>query len=91
MTANVNTITVQVGKKLFSFTNHQDWVNTAQRKFAQNGVKGEMVVCVDQLGRIMKKGLEFQRADREGAFPVDVYLALVGDNELHDKYLARTA
>ena len=91
MTARINTIAVRVGKKLFSFGSHQDWVNSAQRKFAVNGVNNEMVLCVDQQGRVLKKGLEFSRADKDSAFPVDVYLALEDDNERHDKYLTRSA
>jgi hypothetical protein len=91
MTNKTNTISVQVGKKLFSFSTHLDWVNTAQRKFAANGVNSGMVICVDQQGRLLKKGLEFSRADKDGAFPVDVYLALTADSDLHDRFLARSA
>ena len=70
---------VMLGKKLFSFYCFQDWVNTAQRAWRNVSISSEQTICLDQKGRVLKKGLEFMRADKDGSFPVDVYLALVDD------------
>lgn len=84
-------VPVVLGKKLFQFSSHQDWVNRAQRAWKTAGVRSEDTICLDQKGRVLRKGLEFARADKEGAFPVDVYLALVDDTAAHDAWLAAQA
>lgn len=81
-------VPVVLGKKLFQFNCHQDWVNRAQRAWKMAGVRSEDTICLDQKGRVLRKGLEFARADKEGAFPVVVYLALVDDTAAHDAWLA---
>lgn len=86
--AVAGTVPVVLGKKLFSFRCHQDWVSRAQRAWKMAGVRSEHTICLDQKGRVLLKGLEFRRADEEGAFPVDVYLALVDDTAAHDAWLA---
>lgn len=84
-------VPVVLGKKLFQFSCHQDWVNRAQRAWKMAGVRSEDTICLDQKGRVLRKGLEFARADKEGAFPVVVYLALVDDTAAHDAWLAAQA
>lgn len=71
----MNTLQVQLGPKIFSFTNFQDWVNKARGRFASHGVRSEDVICLDAAGRILKIGADFHRARDECAFPADVYLA----------------
>lgn len=80
-------VPVVLGKKLFQFNCHQDWVNRAQRAWKMAGVRSEDTICLDQKGRVLRKGLEFARAHKEGAFPVVVYLALVDDTAAHDAWL----
>lgn len=84
-------VPVVLGKKLFQFSCHQDWVNRAQRAWKMASVRSEDTICLDQKGRVLRKGLEFARADKEGAFPVVVYLALVDDTAAHDAWLAAQA
>lgn len=48
------------------FASFEDWVNNAVR--ALSGTPN--AVCVDARGRRCWKGLHFQRARDEGAFPV---------------------
>ncbi len=72
-----NRITVEVGDLLFDFGTFNIWVNSAQWKFQKAGVSSKNVLCVDQRGRILQKGIEFQRAKIDNAFPVNVYRALI--------------
>ena len=69
---------VQVkGKILFEFLSFQDWVNTAQRKFASVNLNRNQHLCVDTQGNVLVKGLEFNRARDNGWFPVSVYQVVI--------------
>jgi hypothetical protein len=68
-------ITVEVGPELFRFETFQQWVNKATSWFRRAGVTSLDVLCVDARGRICTHGKSFMRADKDGAFPVIVYLA----------------
>lgn len=76
---NPTQVLVVVGEMLFEFSSFEDWVNKAETRFKLAGVKGDEVICVDQKGRLLKKGKEFMRAREDNSFPVKVYLALLGD------------
>lgn len=65
-------VRLSVGPELFRFSSFSNWVNKARGWF--RGVPAGSWVCIDQRGRICNSGKEFMRADREGAFPVVVYL-----------------
>ena len=85
----IHNVSVQLGRKLFSFTNHQHWVTYASRYFASNGATNKTVLCLDQKGRVVEQGSEFMRARDENTFPVDVYLLKAEYNSLHTKFLKR--
>lgn len=74
---NLNKVTIQVGPQLFEFESHDNWINTATIKFRYAGVRSKDVLCIDSQGRICTKGLEFNRADLEGAYPIRVYRKLL--------------
>lgn len=76
-TPAVNQLSISVGEMLFEFSSFQDWVNKAQGRFAMAGVRGEDTLCVDQKGRLLKKGKEFMRARDDCSFPVKIYRALI--------------
>lgn len=65
---------IQPGKKLFEFRSKQDWINKAQRIWRFHGVNADRTVCVDQLGRICQIGMHFAAAERDGAYPIEVYM-----------------
>ena len=73
------TISVSVGELLFQFDNMNQWINRAQRIWKMHGVKSEHTICIDSVGRIVTKGAEFIRADREGTYPISVYLQITDD------------
>lgn len=82
----MNILQVQLGPKIFSFSSFEDWVNKASGRFASHGVKGEDVICLDSVGRVLKIGADFHRARDEGSFPADVYLARTLDARV-DRYV----
>ena len=69
-------ITINLGEELFGFASFDDWVNNAQYRFADAGVRSSDVLCVDSAGRIMAKGAEFMRARDENTFPARVFKML---------------
>ncbi len=64
-------VRLQVGPELFRFDSYTQWVNKAQSWFRR--VRAGTFVCIDQCGRICATGKQFQRADKEGQFPIVVY------------------
>lgn len=73
----MNTLSINVGEKLFSFHNFAFWCNKAPSLFRENGVTGNDVICLDQKGRICQIGRQFMRARDEDTFPIDVYRAVI--------------
>jgi len=65
--------TALLGRKLFSFSSFQDWVNRASRMWKLHEVSSRYTVCVDQKGRICGWGEHFMAAREDGSFPVDVH------------------
>ena len=72
----MNQIFISVGEQLFEFSSFDNWVNSAQRKFATAGVIGSEVLCIDAKHRVCLKGKEFMQAHDDKAFPVRVYRTL---------------
>lgn len=66
-------ITIRVGRELFRFHSHTEWVNKAQSRFEAAGLSRHDWLCVDAAGRLCRYGLHFMRAKAEGTFPVVVY------------------
>jgi hypothetical protein len=64
----------QLGQKLFAFRSKQDWINKAQRIWRLHGVRSDDTCCVDQRGRICTIGLHFMAAERDGAYPIEVFM-----------------
>ncbi len=64
---------VLVGRLLFEFSSHEDWVLTATRKFTRANESSETTICLDTLGRICSWGKHFMRADEEATYPISVY------------------
>ncbi|MDB5967148.1 MAG: parB-like partition protein [Polaromonas sp.] len=63
-----------VGPRLFSFTSHEDWVDSAKTRFRDHAISSDRTLCLDQKGRVLGWGEHFSQARDEDAFPVDVYL-----------------
>ena len=59
------------GEEMFRFTSKQQWINKAKSWFRECGVK--KYICVDSIGRVCEKGLEFSRAEDENTYPIVVY------------------
>jgi hypothetical protein len=78
--------TIMLGKKLFEFSSKADWISKAQgiwklhgaRKaqgiWKLHGARSDNTICVDQLGRICTYGLHFAEAERDKAYPIEVYM-----------------
>ena len=64
---------IEHGEKLFEFRSKQDWINKAQRIWRLHEVRAEHTVCVDQLGRICGWGKHFADAERDNAYPIEVF------------------
>lgn len=64
---------VMLGAPLFSFDSLQQWVNKGRSWYATCGFGEYDIVTLDAIGRVVKKGAEFMRADREGTYPITVY------------------
>lgn len=66
---------ITVGPEVFRFHSESEWVCKAQSWFRNSGLTGRgNHVCIDAAGRICLKGAEFMRADREGTYPIVVYM-----------------
>lgn len=68
-----NTRSITLGEELFTFTDHQNWVNLAQLFYRSSGVPSHDCVAIDAAGRICTRGLHFMRARDEGTYPIRVY------------------
>ena len=64
---------IEHGEKLFEFTSKADWINQANRIWRLNKVTAQDTVCVDQLGRICGWGEHFNAAERDNAYPIEVF------------------
>lgn len=64
---------VMLGAPLFSFDSLQQWINKGRSWYATCGFGEYDIVTLDAIGRVVKKGAEFTRADREGTYPITVY------------------
>lgn len=65
---------IQAGEKLFEFRSKQEWINKASRIWRFHQVISENTICVDQLGRICNVGAHFMAAERDNAYPIEVFL-----------------
>jgi hypothetical protein len=63
-----------LGKKLFEFSSKTDWINGASRIWRLHEVTADNTTCVDQLGRICTMGLHFAEAERDDAYPIEVFV-----------------
>jgi hypothetical protein len=70
----MSTISIEVGPELFRFESKQQWVSNACEWFAERAVSPHDYICVDARGRVVRLGAHFARAERDGAYPVVVYL-----------------
>ncbi len=68
-----NTVTVQLGEKLFAFRSEQDWINKGQRPWKVHHATNGRAIAIDAKGRICQMGAHFARATRDGAYPITVY------------------
>ena len=68
-------IIISVERELFRFTSEQDWVNNAQRYFAQikNEVSKDFYICVDKQQNVCKMGKHFREATENNSYPVVCY------------------
>jgi hypothetical protein len=66
--------TIMLGKKLFQFSSKADWINGASRIWRMHEARSDNCICVDQLGRICTMGLHFAEAERDNAYPVEVFV-----------------
>lgn len=64
---------IKHGEKLFEFRSKMDWVNKAQRIWRFHEVRAADTICVDQLGRICNIGKHFMDAERDNAYPIEVF------------------
>ena len=67
-------IRLNVGPEVFRFTSLSNWVNKARGWFERTGLTSEDVIGVDAQGRVCTKGLHYMRAEKEGTYPIVVYL-----------------
>ena len=62
-------VQLHVKRELFIFHSKQDWVNKAQGRYANCGVRKGFYITLDALGRVMHMGKCFENA----TYPVTVY------------------
>lgn len=66
---------IKTGPKLFSFDSKARWINHASKIWRRHCVTAAETILVDQKGRIVTIGKDFMTAERDDAYPIDVYLA----------------
>ncbi len=76
---------IELGEKLFEFRSKQDWINRADRIWRLHETNAQHTVCVDQLGRICGWGKHFADAERDNAYPIEVF-RLRADMTPNDQY-----
>lgn len=64
---------IEVGEKLFEFSSKHDWVNNAAYLFEMHGLRGNHTLCIDQQGRICAWGEHFMQAEKDNAYPIEVF------------------
>ena len=64
---------IELGEKLFEFRSQQDWINRANRIWRLHETNAQQTVCVDKLGRICGWGKHFADAERDNAYPIEVF------------------
>ena len=65
--------TIMLGKKLFEFPSRAEWIFRSPRIWRHHGATSDNSICVDQLGRICTTGMHFSEAERDNAYPVEVF------------------
>jgi hypothetical protein len=60
---------IKIKRELFSFSSELEWVNKAQRWYANCGVQKGFYITTDANGHVMHRGLCFKHA----AYPVTCY------------------
>lgn len=66
--------TIMLGKKLFEFSSKGHWILEGQRIWKLHEARSDNSICVDQLGRICTQGLHFIEAERDKAYPIEVFM-----------------
>ena len=65
---------ILLGPKLFQFSSKADWISKAQSIWKLHQARSDNTTCLDQLGRICTCGLHFAEAERNNAYPIEVYM-----------------
>lgn len=74
---SINTISISVGKIEITFHSLADWLNNAKSQFMGARLISETALCIDARGRVCTCGREFARADKEDAYPINVYRKVI--------------
>lgn len=69
-----NVIAVSVGELLFEFASHAQWASKGGSWFRNSGHTSATSICIDAKGRICSIGSDFSRAEKDGAYPVKVFV-----------------
>lgn len=64
---------IQLKREMFRFSSQQNWVNNAQRVFADCGVYKHNYICLDSAGNVCTSGQQFMEAKANDNYPVIVY------------------
>ncbi len=73
MGCHMSTKTITLGRKLFEFSSKADWIRQGPRIWKLHEARSDNSTCVDQLGRICTMGLHFAEAERDNAYPIEVF------------------
>jgi hypothetical protein len=65
---------ITLGKKLFQFESKHDWILRAPSLFGLYKVTSSDTTCVDKMGRICTMGAHFTRAEKDNAYPIEVFV-----------------
>jgi hypothetical protein len=76
----IKNINIRIKRELFSFSGEQDWINKAQSRYANCGVRKGMYITVDSHGNVMHMGKCFMTATKNNAYPVTVYELATGED-----------
>jgi hypothetical protein len=71
--AERTSFTLSAKRLMFQFDSEEQWVRHAPSWFKQSGVRRGHWLCVDTRGRLCPTGAEFERATKEGTYPIKVY------------------
>lgn len=69
----MTTVQIKIKREMFSFHSEQDWINKAQSRYANCGVRQGYYISVDANGHVMHRGQCFKAATAQNAYPVTVY------------------